>query len=136
MSLFSSLRESAAPPVAVDIAAGRVSAASLGWRGGQPVVAAYAIEPIPEHALVPSLTAQNTVDLKPHVGHTVQVTGTAPAAQDEVSTTTRDKASAASGAAGQQARPTVETTTKADIVAKRLNVSDVKAVSNDCRIAK
>ena len=62
MSLFSSLRESAAPPVAVDIAAGRVSAASLEWRGGQPVVAAYAIEPIPEHALVPSLTAQNTVD--------------------------------------------------------------------------
>src|SRR5437764_10544617 len=31
------------------------------------------------------LTAQNTVDLKPHVGHTVHDTGTAPAAQDEVS---------------------------------------------------
>src|SRR5436190_9999364 len=62
MSLFSSLRESAAPPVAVEIAAGRVSAASLEWRGGQPVVAAYAIEPIPESALVPSLTAANTHD--------------------------------------------------------------------------
>ena len=62
MNPFSSLRESAAPPVAVDIAAGRVSAASLEWRGGQPVIASHAIEPIPEHALVPSLTAQNTID--------------------------------------------------------------------------
>ncbi len=62
MSLFSSLRESTAPPVAVEIAAGRVSAAALEWRGGQPVVALHAIEPMPEGALVPSLTTTNTHD--------------------------------------------------------------------------
>jgi Tfp pilus assembly PilM family ATPase len=62
MSFLSSLRESAAPAVAVEIASGRVSAASLEWRGGQPVVAAHAFEPLPEGALVPSLTAANAVD--------------------------------------------------------------------------
>ncbi len=50
MSILSSLRESAAPAVAVEIATGRVSAASLEWRGG------------PEGALVPSLTAINAHD--------------------------------------------------------------------------
>jgi type IV pilus assembly protein PilM len=62
MSLFSSLREGAAPPVAVEIAAGRVSAASLEWRGGQPVVTLHAAELLPGPALVPSLTAANTHD--------------------------------------------------------------------------
>jgi Tfp pilus assembly PilM family ATPase len=62
MSILTSLRESAAPAVAVEIAAGRISAASLDWRGGQPVVAAHASEPLPDGALVPSLTATNAVD--------------------------------------------------------------------------
>ena len=62
MSLFTSLRESAAPPVAVEIASGRISAASLEWRGGQPVVAVHATELLPEPALVPSLTTANTHD--------------------------------------------------------------------------
>src|SRR4051794_15485423 len=62
MSILASLREGAAPPVAVEIAAGRVSAASLEWRGGQPVVAAHASELLPEGALVPSLTSVNAVD--------------------------------------------------------------------------
>jgi type IV pilus assembly protein PilM len=62
MSVLSSLRESSAPPVAVEIASGRVSAASLEWRGGQPAVAVHAIEPLPDAALVPSLTAANTHD--------------------------------------------------------------------------
>jgi Tfp pilus assembly PilM family ATPase len=62
MSVFSSLREGAAPPVAVEITAGRVSAASLNWRAGQPVVALHAIEPMPDGALVPSLTVPNTHD--------------------------------------------------------------------------
>jgi len=60
MSLFSSLRESPAPGAAVEIAANRVSAASLEWRGTQPVVAAHAAEPLAEGVLVPSLTAANT----------------------------------------------------------------------------
>ena len=68
MNILSSLRESPAPAVAVEIAAGRVSAASLEWRGGQPVVAAHASELLPEGALVPSLTAANAHDRAAVVG--------------------------------------------------------------------
>ena len=62
MSILSSVRESPAPAVAVEIAANRVSAASLDWRGGAPVIAAHAVEPLPVGALVPALTAVNTHD--------------------------------------------------------------------------
>ena len=62
MSIFSSLRDSPAPAIAVEIACNRVSAASLDWRAGQPVVATHAIEPLPDGALVPSLTAVNAHD--------------------------------------------------------------------------
>jgi Tfp pilus assembly PilM family ATPase len=62
MSILASLHESAAPPVAVEITSARVSAASLEWRGGRPVVAAHASEPLPEGALIPSLTAANAID--------------------------------------------------------------------------
>jgi Tfp pilus assembly PilM family ATPase len=62
MSFLSTLRDSPAPAVAVEIAADRVSAASLEWRGSQPVVAAHATEPLPAGALVPALTATNTHD--------------------------------------------------------------------------
>jgi Tfp pilus assembly PilM family ATPase len=62
MSILASLREGAAPAVAVEITAGRVSAASLEWRGGQPVVAAHWSELLPDGALVPSLTAVNAID--------------------------------------------------------------------------
>ena len=59
MSLFSFLREKSGPAVAVELSANRVTAASLAWRGGEPIVAAHAIEPLPPRALVPSLTATN-----------------------------------------------------------------------------
>ena len=62
MSFLSSLRESASPGVAVEIASGRVSAASIEWRGSQAVVAAHATEPLPPSALVPALTAVNVHD--------------------------------------------------------------------------
>src|SRR5262245_45854291 len=62
MSSLLSLTDATTPDVAVDIAAGRVTAARLEIRGGKPVVAAHAIEPIPAGALVPSLTAVNTHD--------------------------------------------------------------------------
>ena len=62
MSILSSLRESPAPAVAVEIGSGRVSAASLEWRGDQPVVAAHASELLRDGALVPSLTAANAHD--------------------------------------------------------------------------
>jgi Tfp pilus assembly PilM family ATPase len=60
MKLFASLHEAPTPDVAVEIASNQVSAATLEWRAGQPVVAAHAVEPLPAGALVPSLTALNT----------------------------------------------------------------------------
>jgi len=68
MSIFSSLHDSPAPAVAVEIASNRVSGASLDWRGGQPVVATHAIEPLPAGALVPGLTAANIHDRAAIVG--------------------------------------------------------------------
>jgi Tfp pilus assembly PilM family ATPase len=62
MSVFTSLREASAPGVAVEIAAGRVSGASLDWRGGRPVVAVHTTEPLAETALVPALNAANIHD--------------------------------------------------------------------------
>jgi Tfp pilus assembly PilM family ATPase len=62
MSFLSTLRDSPAPAVAVEIAANRVSAAALEWRGGQPTIALHAIEPLPPGALVPALTAANIHD--------------------------------------------------------------------------
>jgi Tfp pilus assembly PilM family ATPase len=62
MSSLISLQQAAAPSVAVEIAAGRVSAATVEWRGQQPVVSAHATELLPEGALVPSLVAANVHD--------------------------------------------------------------------------
>ena len=62
MSFLSTLRDSPAPAVAVEIAANRVSAAALEWRGSQATVAVHATEPLPAGALVPALTAANTHD--------------------------------------------------------------------------
>jgi Tfp pilus assembly PilM family ATPase len=62
MSFFSSLHDSPSPGVALEIASNRVAAASLDWRGGRPVIAVHAVEPLPEGALVPALTAVNAHD--------------------------------------------------------------------------
>ena len=63
MSRFTfSLSEAAAPTVAIEIAGHRVSAVSLETRGGRPAIAAHAIEPLPEGALVPALTSANVRD--------------------------------------------------------------------------
>ena len=68
MSSFLSIREASSPGVAVEIAAGRVSAATLDRRSQQNTLAAYAVEPLPDGALVPSLTAANTHDRPVVVG--------------------------------------------------------------------
>lgn len=62
MTAFSSLGDTSGPTAAIEIAASRVSGASLEWRSGQPVLAAHALETLPEGALVSSLTAANVVD--------------------------------------------------------------------------
>src|SRR5262245_38199374 len=67
MSWLDSLRSTAAPPVAVEVAAQQVSAAAIEFRGGEPVISAHATEPIPDGALVPSLTAENTRAREPVV---------------------------------------------------------------------
>lgn len=68
MSIHSVLSRSAAPPVAVELAAGYVSAAAIEVRRGRPVVLAHASEPLPEGAIVPSLTAANIVDRSGVIG--------------------------------------------------------------------
>ena len=62
MSGMTSLRDSSGPSVAVELAAHQVSAAGLEFRGGKPWIATHATEPLPEGALVPSLTAHNAHD--------------------------------------------------------------------------
>jgi type IV pilus assembly protein PilM len=51
-----------APSVGVEIASGRVTAALLASETDGPVVAAHATEPLPDGAVVPSLTADNIPD--------------------------------------------------------------------------
>ncbi|HEX4346469.1 MAG TPA: pilus assembly protein PilM [Vicinamibacterales bacterium] len=64
MSLLRQFSIAGAPPpdAAVEIAAHRVSAIALSSRSGKLVVSAHASEPLPDGALVPSLTAQNARD--------------------------------------------------------------------------
>ena len=59
MSFLSLLRDSSGPGAAVEMTAHHVSAASLEYRSGAPVVSAHATEPLPPGALVPSLTVLN-----------------------------------------------------------------------------
>jgi len=59
MTRMASLHATSGPLVAVELAAHQVSAARLDVRGGKPIVAEYATEPLPDGALVPSLTAEN-----------------------------------------------------------------------------
>ena len=57
-----SLRAAAPPAVAVEFGAGRVTAASVEFRAGSPVVRAHAVAPLAEGALTPSLTSANIRD--------------------------------------------------------------------------
>ena len=62
MSLFASWLASPPPDAAVEITSDRIAAAVVGRRGAEAIVQAYAVEPLPAGAVVPSLTAQNIVD--------------------------------------------------------------------------
>ena len=57
-----SLRRAAAPGVAVEMAANRVSAAAIEQRGDRLVVGGHAVEALPPGVLLPSLAAQNVRD--------------------------------------------------------------------------
>ena len=62
MSVFDFLRDTKGPSVAVELAADRVSAASVETHGGTPVINIHASEPLPAGALVPSLTSANVLN--------------------------------------------------------------------------
>ena len=62
MSFLARLLASAPPDAAVEIAPGHVSAAVLGSRGRDRVVHAYASEPLPPGAVIPSVAAANLVE--------------------------------------------------------------------------
>jgi Tfp pilus assembly PilM family ATPase len=68
MSFLSSLHAATPPPVALEFAANRVSAAAIEFRAGKAVVSAHASEPLPEGVLVPSLTAANIHDRAALIG--------------------------------------------------------------------
>jgi type IV pilus assembly protein PilM len=62
MSLLASWLASPPLDAAIEIAPEAVSIAVLGGRGQNAVVQGYAVEPMPSHAVVPSLTAVNLPD--------------------------------------------------------------------------
>jgi type IV pilus assembly protein PilM len=61
MSFLTSWLSSPPPDAAIEIAAGRLSAATMGLRGG-PRLTAHAVEALPAGAIVPSLTSDNVID--------------------------------------------------------------------------
>lgn len=68
MSILSSLHAATPPPVAVELAANRVSAAAIEFRAGKAVVSAHASEPLPDGVIVPSLTGANIQDRAALIG--------------------------------------------------------------------
>ena len=68
MSILSSLHAGTPPPVAVEFAVNRVSAAAIEFRAGKAVVSAHASEPLPDGVLVPSLTSANVHDRAALIG--------------------------------------------------------------------
>jgi Tfp pilus assembly PilM family ATPase len=63
MSRFTtSLRDATPPAVAIEVSAHHVAGASVEMRAGKHAIRAHAFAPLPEGALVPSLTAPNVRD--------------------------------------------------------------------------
>ena len=86
-----------------------------------------------------TLVGDKSAELKSHVGHTVQVTGTesAPQAAAQVNEKSSGTSTAGtSGTASGSANPKVETTAQAQIVTHQLTVGAVKMVSNNCTLLK
>jgi Tfp pilus assembly PilM family ATPase len=68
MSLLSSLRSATPPLVAVEFTSTRLSAVRVEHRSGKTSIAAHATEPLPEGAVVPSLTTPNIHDRAAVIG--------------------------------------------------------------------
>ena len=86
-----------------------------------------------------TLNSAKADELKPHVGHTVMITGVEAAPQVTSGTTDRSAGTAtAQGTTGTAggAKPTVETTAQTQIVVRQLTVNAVKMVSSSCSLVK
>jgi hypothetical protein len=96
--------------------------------------------PKPEiKTVIYTLTPRPGVNLTAHIGHTVEVTGTAPPGAHTANATdasASEKIRNTTSATGEHPAPAVPTTARTEIVARRLNVSAVKMVVNDCHIHK
>ena len=75
-----------------------------------------------------TLTPQPGVDLSAHIGHTVEVSGMEPPAQQTAGTTEHSRRSPPATLASPMP--------KTEIVARRMRVSAVKMVAADCHIRK
>jgi hypothetical protein len=86
------------------------------------------------------LVGDKAAELKPHVGHTVQVTGTESAPQAAAQVDEKSPGTSPTGTSGAATpgspKPKVETTAQAQIVTHQLTVNAVKMVSNSCRMLK
>jgi hypothetical protein len=91
---------------------------STGSRAPAPVVPTIAY----------TLTSKSAVDLKPHIGQEVQVTGIEPPVQAT--------AAARSSTAGSSGQATVSTTAQAKIVARQLEVQSLDVVAQTCRVQR
>jgi hypothetical protein len=86
-----------------------------------------------------TLVGDKAAELKPHVGHTVQVTGTESAPQAAAQVNEKSAGASATGTSGTargSANAKVETTAQAQIVTHQLSVSAVKMVSDNCTLLK
>jgi hypothetical protein len=84
-----------------------------------------------------TLNASKPDDLRPHVGHTVQVTGIEAAPQVTTGSTDKSAGAATQGTTGATgAKPKVETTAQTQIVVRQLTVNAVKMVSPTCSLVK
>lgn len=85
-----------------------------------------------------TLAGGNQNELKSHVGHTVQVTGTEAAPQVMAKMQDKTQGQPAPGTSGTSGAgtPKVEATAQAQIVARQLTVSSVKMVAAKCDLVK
>ncbi len=105
---------------------------STGTSGG---TAASAAKPVVK-TVTYTLTPAANVDLKSHVGHTVEIVGAESSPTDEAAASTTTPSTTAPGDVPGGPKAKVQTSAKADIVVKQLNVSRVRMISDKCQVQK
>ncbi len=82
------------------------------------------------------LTPTSGVDLKPLVGHTVEVSGVESTPLGEKTESTKTPSTTAPGDVPGGAKAKVQTSAKADIVVREMNVSSARSVADTCTMQK